>query len=136
MKKWTSKLVPLLAAGILLVSCNKDEGKLPNIAFKAGAGYISTDSSVAGGTNISIGINASKSEDNDVLKKINISKSVNGTAASSVFDKDLTGTEGDAYTYDYSTTLDTNKGQTNKYIFTVTNRDGLTNQVALTLTVK
>ena len=136
MKKWTNKLLPLLAAGLLMVSCNKDEGKSPNIAFKVGTGYVCTDSSIAGGTNISIGINASKAEDNDVLKKINISKSVNGAAASSVFDKDLTGTEGDAYTYDYSTSLDTNKGQTNKYIFTVTNRDGLTNQVALTVTVK
>lgn len=68
--------------------------------------------------------------------KFNISKSINGAAAVSVFDKDLTGTEADAYSYDFNVTNDTVVGQQNKYTFTVTNRDGLTNQVNLTVTVQ
>lgn len=135
MKKSLLFALPL-AAALFFSSCEKDEGKLPAISFKTGATYTSSDAVLAGGTAFTIGINASKTEDKDVLKKINVSKSVNGATASTVFSKDLSGSEGDNYTYDYSSTLDTNKGQTNKYTFTITNRDGLTNQAALTITVK
>ena len=83
-----------------------------------------------------MGITASKAEDKDVLKKFNISKSTNGATAVSIFDKDLSGTEADSYSYDYSAVMDTVSGQKNNYIFTITNRDGLTNQVSLTTTVQ
>ena len=53
----------------------------------------------------------------------------------SVYDQDLTGGDADKYTYDYSATLDTIVGQTCKYTFTVTNRDGLVNQVSSTVTI-
>jgi len=130
------KTVIIMSMVALFASCEKDEGKLPNIAFKTGGSYISADASKAKGSAITIGINASKAEDKDVLKKINVSKSVNGGTATSVYSKDLSGTEGDAYSYDYAATLDTIVGQTNKFTFTVTNRDGLTNQLALTVTVQ
>lgn len=118
---------------LFIASCEKDEGKLPNISFKTGGNYISTDSTLTKGSNIVIGINASKAEDKDVLKKFNISKSVNGGANVSLLDKDLSGNDGDNYSYDFNTTLDTAAGQKSKYIFTVTNRDGITNQVSLTV---
>ena len=57
-------------------------------------------------------------------------------AGVTVFDKDLTGTEGDSYTYDYTTAIDSVSGNLDKYTFTVTNRDGLVNQVFLTVRVK
>lgn len=124
------------AAMLLFASCEKDEGKLPNISFKTGGSYISSDATIAGGTTILMGIDASKSEDRDVLKKFNISRSVNGGAESSLQDKSLSSSEEDKFSTDFSFKLDTIKGQTNKFIYTVTNRDGLTNQVALTVTVK
>lgn len=119
----------------LLSSCEKDEGKLPNIAFKTGAGYVFADALLPKSTAITIGIDASKSESKDVLKKFNISRSVNGEAATTVYDQNLSGSDGDNFSYDYTTTLDTVVGQTNLYTFTVTNRDGLVNQVSLTVTV-
>jgi VCBS repeat-containing protein len=128
--------IMLLSVIALISSCEKDEGKLPNISFKTGGSYISTDATLAGGSVITIGINSSKAEDKDVLKKFNISQSVNGAAATSAFSKDLSGSEGDNYSYDYTATLGTTSGQTTKYTFTVTNRDGLTNQVSLTVTVQ
>lgn len=121
---------------VLISSCEKDEGKLPAISFKTGGTYITMDTSLTAGSTFTIGINASKSEDKDVLKKFNISKSVNGGAAATVFDKDLSGSEGDNYSYDFTSTLESTVGQTNKYTFTVTNRDGLTNQLSLTVTIK
>lgn len=131
-------LFALICVSLIAVisSCEKDEGKLPNISFKTGGAYITTDTSIAAGSTIIIGINASKAEDKDVLKKFNISKSINGAAATSEYDKDLSGSEGDNYSYDFTRTLESTVGQKNKYTFTVTNRDGLTNQVAITVTIK
>ncbi len=117
-------------------SCSKDAGILPDIAFKTGAPYTSADVTVAGGTPMTIGVNASKSEDKDFLKHFNISKSVNGAVAVGVFDKELSGSEGDTFSFDYSLLADTAHGQNSKYIFTITNRDGLVNQVALTVTTQ
>lgn len=130
----TMMAIALLA--LTFHSCEKDAGKLPTIKFKTGSAYYSADASVNKGSTVMMGIDAAKSEDKDVLKKFNISVSKNGAAASSVFSKDLSGTEGDAYSYEHMPTLDTAAGVTYKYTYTVTNRDGLTNQVSLTLTTK
>jgi hypothetical protein len=118
----------------LSLSCEKDKGLLPDIGFKTGGNYTSSDASLAGGSALLMGISASKTEDKDVLKQFNISKSVNGGDNTSVFDKSLSGAEGDTFQYDYSTTVDDVSGQTATYTFTVTNRDGLVNQVSLTIT--
>ena len=125
--------IALLCIIAFISSCEKDKGLIPNISFKTGVTYISKDTSLPAGTNFTIGINASKSEDVDVLKQFNISKSVNGAAATSEFTKALEGSEGDNYSYDFTSTLTSNQGQANKYTFTVTNRDGLTNQVSVTI---
>lgn len=118
-----------------LSSCEKDEGKLPNIAFKTGSEYKSADATVTKGTTVKIGITASKSEDKDVLTKFNITQSLDGAAESTAFTKDLSGSEGDNYAYDYTLTT-RNQAGTEKYTFTVVNRDGLVNKVSLTLTVQ
>jgi hypothetical protein len=133
MKKFGIVLVGVLCA-TMLSSCERDAGKLPDIAFKTGSGYISTNVSLIRGSNFKIGIDAAKTENRDVLKQFNISRSVNGATATTVFSQSLSGAEGDNYSYDYNATLDTTVGQTNKYTFTVTNRDGLVNQVSLTTT--
>jgi hypothetical protein len=130
------KSIVVLSIVALVSSCAKDEGKDPYIKFQYGTGYTSADATVPKGSNITIGIKATKAEDEDVLKKFNISKAVNGGAASSIFDKDLAGTEGDNYSYDFVTKMDTISGQTNNFTFTITNRDGLTNQVSLKLTIQ
>jgi transposase len=129
-------LVISIAFLALISSCEKDEGKLPNISFKTGTNYTSTTTVKSANSPIVIGINASKAEDKDVLKQFNISKSVNGASNITVFSKVLSGSEGDNYSYDYADTLSSTIGDVEKYTFTVTNRDGLLNQVSLTLTVQ
>jgi len=134
----TKKIINLLLVALFaisIVSCEEDEGKLPNISFKTGTNYKSADDSLSAGAAFTIGITASKSEDKDVLKKFNISKSIDGAAAVTIFSKDLSGSEGDNYNYDYSDTMSHTVGQKSKYIFTVTNRDGISNNVSLTLKV-
>jgi len=135
MQKLIYSLTILLTLA-LFSSYYEDEGKLPNISFKTSDSYVSSDATLAGGTEFTIGINASKSEDKDVLKKFDISKSVNGGTSTSVFNTSLSGSEGNNYSYDFKETLGTTKGEKDTYTFTVTNRDGLTNQVSLTITVE
>lgn len=136
MSKKIIYLLFIAVFAISIVSCEDDEGKLPKISFKTGTNYKSTDDSLTAGSAFTIGINASKTEDKDVLKKFNISKSIDGASAVTIFSKDLSGSEGDDYNYDYSDTMSHVIGQTNKYIFTVTNRDGISNNVSLTLKVR
>lgn len=124
-----------LATFSILSSCKKDEGKLPNISFKTGGNYVSADKMVNKGDTVLIGISASKAEDKDVLKTFSATKSVNGASATSIDQQTLSGADADAYSKDFTITAGSIVG-TEKYTFTVVNRDGLTNQVSLTLTVQ
>ncbi|HXL57685.1 MAG TPA: hypothetical protein VN958_15600 [Chitinophagaceae bacterium] len=127
-------IVSLTALLILAsVSCKKDPGRLPDISFKTGVGYISSDATVARNTAFKIGINAAKTEDNDILKIFNISVSYDGGASSTLYTETLTAAQEDNYSYDLIRNT-RNQAGTEKYTFTITNRDGLINAISLTLT--
>lgn len=127
--------VVLFAMLVNLSSCEKDEGKLPNIAFKTGSSYTSADATVTAGDPVLVGINASKAEDKDVLKTFDVSVSVNGGTATSVagYPTSLTSAQEDSYSVDIPLTAP-DAGSNAKYSFTVTNRDGLVNTISLTVT--
>jgi hypothetical protein len=138
MKKYTFALFQILAFSCLLftfASCEKDEGKLPSIEFKTGATYTSADKTVAKGEAVLVGIKAAKTEDKDVLKTFNVSVSYDGAAANTTVNQALTGSQGDNYEVDVPI-IARNQDGTEKYTFTVVNRDGLVNSVTLTLTVQ
>lgn len=135
MNKNIKSIIILFAAIAIIASCTKDSGKLPNISFKTGGSYVSADKGVFQGDTIIIGINASKSEDKDVLKTFTATRSYdNGTPTS--FDQEtLSGATADVFAKDFKIIARKLSG-TEKYTFTVVNRDGLTNQVTLTLNVQ
>lgn len=135
MKKSIS-LMAILMALIFVSSCKKeeDEGVLPNISFKYDAGYVYSDLTLTTDTTIKVGINASKSENKDVLISFDESSSYDGGASTSIFSESLTGASGDSYSKDFTIKTRSTAG-TEKYTFTVINRDGLRNSVSLTLTV-
>ena len=138
MKHSIQKLLAFLFAGLLLLaftSCEKDEGKLPDIAFKTGGSYTSEDKTVAQGEMITVGITADKTEDKDVLKTFNVSASFDGGTNQTVSNENIPGAQEDHFEKDVVITA-RNQAGTEKYIFTVTNRDGLINSVSLTLTVQ
>lgn len=116
-------------------SCEKDEGKLPNIAFKTGANYVSADKIVGLNDTITVGITASKSEEVDVLKTFDVSRIFDGGLSFSILNESLTGAQGDNYDRDVEI-ITRNQAGTEKYDFTVVNRDGLRNTVSITLTVQ
>ena len=125
----------LVTALINLSSCEKDEGKLPNIAFKTGAGYTSANATVAASDSVTVGIIASKSEGEDVLKKLNISKTIGTGTVTTYLNYDIPSAQEDNFSADYKLPAGGNAGEQVKWTFTVTNRDGLTNAVSFTVTV-
>ncbi|MEO6190949.1 MAG: hypothetical protein ABIO44_11890 [Saprospiraceae bacterium] len=131
-----STIYILMICTFFIFSCESDEGKLPNISFKTGGVYTSDSTALNVNSPFTVGITASKSEDKDVLKKFNISRSINSSPNVSIFDKDLSGSEGDNFSYDYIGLVDLIPGNITKYTFTVTNRDGLVNQVSLKVVTK
>lgn len=121
---------------ILFTACKKDddEGKLPNIAFKTGAGYTSSDITTNQSDTLTIGITASKAEDKDVLTTFDAARSYDVGTSTSFLNLSLSGSDGDSYSKDVTVITRAQAG-TEKYIFTVINRDGLKNSVSLTVTV-
>lgn len=129
----------LISAVILSQSSckkDKDEGKLPNISFKTGAGYTSADATVDTGATVKIGITTSKAEEEDLLTKFTITRTID-TVTTDLYSKNLSVTTGDADSYTYDFEAKAGKvAQKEKYTFTVINRDGLVNKIAITLNVQ
>ncbi len=136
MKKLNIFFVVLLAV-VSFTACKKeeDEGKLPNIAFVSGAGLVSSDITLKQDTTVAIGILASKAEAADILKSFDASKSLDGGASTSFQSETLSGSSNDTCARTVMVTTRTQAG-TEKYTFTVVNRDGLKNSVSLTITVQ
>ncbi|WP_421871817.1 hypothetical protein [Marinoscillum sp.] len=134
--KILSKILFMLCISMALLSCEEDEGLLPAISFKTAAGYTSDDVTLSSGSEITIGITAKKTEDKDVLKQFNISEAVNGDTPGTVLTESLSGSDEDNYEYDYTTTVEGDSGDTHEFVFTVSNRDGLVNQVSLVVTIE
>jgi len=116
-------------------SCEKDEGKLLDISFKTGGNYTSADKTVNAGDTVLVGINAAKTEEEDVLKTFTITRKIDGGTESTLQTISLTGSQGDNFSQDFELIAGT-AGTSELYKFTVTNRDGLINNVSLTLTVQ
>ncbi|AVR45414.1 hypothetical protein C7S20_09095 [Christiangramia fulva] len=134
--KYALKAALLLFLTINLSSCEKDEGIPPELNFKTGAGYTSSDATLASGTVLKVGIEADRTEDKDNLKVFNVSKSIDGGTPETVLNKSLTDDQGVHFEYDFTETLEGESGQVNVYTFTITNRDGITNQLELEITIE
>lgn len=127
----------LIAISIILPfsACKKEgEEEAPEIKFKTGAGYVSSNATIDAGKTVTIGVLAEVKEEKDPLVKFNISKSVNDSDYESVYSEDL---NDEQYEYDYTFETDSaHAGNEETFSFTVTNRDGLTGQCVLTLTIE
>src|SRR6476620_2536177 len=88
-------------AATFLSSCEKDEGKLPQITFITGTGYTSADATFPKSTTVKFGINAAKSEDKDVLKTYDVTLTYDGGVAAPFDSQTLTGSQGDNYSKEY-----------------------------------
>lgn len=131
------KTLSILAVAFLfmnLSSCEKDAGLLPNISFITTSGYTYQDGIIAVNTPFKVGIAASKSEDKDVLKKFSYSVSKDGGSEIEIENEDIDVSQEDNFSKDINLTSGATAG-TEKYTFTIVNRDGLINKISFTLTV-
>ncbi|HWB63115.1 MAG TPA: hypothetical protein VG603_06365 [Chitinophagales bacterium] len=113
-----------------LASCEKDKGTPPTISLISAPGYISKDTTLSAGTPFLIGVNSALAEEGDVLKTMNLSLSVNGGADSTIENVNIPSAYQSVYTQTDSFTAVSTK---EKFTYTVTNRDGITNSVNVTI---
>src|SRR6185503_8238809 len=123
----------LITATITIVSCEKDKHVPPNITFKTAAGYTAADATADTSAAILFGVDVEKTEDE--LNTFDVSVSFDGGTATSIQTEAITGSEEDCFNRDVNVTTRTVAG-TEKYTFTVTDRDGNIAQESLTITVQ
>jgi hypothetical protein len=124
----------VLGLAVFSTSCEKDEHIPPNVSLKTGTGYTATDATVATCTPVTVGFVADKTEDE--LKTFNVSYAFDN-AATTTTDTTITlsSSEEDHYEKDYTFTTRNTAG-TEKWTFTITDRDGNIAQEQVTLTVQ
>ena len=136
MKNFKLLLILVVALGMATTSCKKDEDTTPvdvtpNIDFKGGAAYISSDATVVAGEDFMIGITASSNASSG--KKLT---SVKYTVTSNnvvVLEEDSVFSE-TSFNLDYIFRMD-DAGQA-VFKFEVTDKDGQKNSVMLTITAE
>lgn len=120
-----------IAGTIFVTSCDPHEP--PSIEFKTGGIYTAVDSVVDQGASITVGIIATKKEDD--MKTYNISYAYDGS--SSTVTKEtftLAGSEQQNYDKDYTFTV-RNQAGVEDWFFVITDRDGNIAKLQLKLTV-
>jgi hypothetical protein len=126
------KILILMAVLCTVLSSQAQDFDAP---IKVASGYVSSDISLSKDTTVTVGIIASKAEDKDVLISFDETATYDAAATgTSVYSESLTGSNGNNYTKDISIKTRNTAG-TEKYTFTVINRDGLKNSVSLKITV-
>jgi hypothetical protein len=128
MKKISLFFVILLAGVTFLTSCTKDTTP-PTINFLGGAGYTSTDATIDAGTDVKIGITAQSGTAK--LETLEIVAIHNNTPVP-VHTETIDAASSESFTKDYTITID-EIGET-KLNFTITDKDGETATVSLTIT--
>lgn len=132
-KKITAVVTIVAAFSFLLGSCEKDKHIPPTITLKTTAGYTSADATVLQNEDITVGIIADKEEDDMI--SYNVSYAYDGassTTTSQTFS--LSGAEQQHYDKDVIFTTRSQAGS-EKWILTITDKDGNVAQKQIVLTV-
>jgi hypothetical protein len=124
----------IATAAFLFSSCEKDEMIPPTLDFTSGAGYISADGHLTVNTAFKIGVTAKRTEEHDDLKTFIVTRSYDGAAETTMDNVTISAAQAGEFTKDYDLTT-RNQNGTEKYTFTVTNRDGLITTKSITITV-
>ncbi|MEP7109681.1 MAG: hypothetical protein ABI760_16925 [Ferruginibacter sp.] len=133
-KGFTNTILFMVVFSFIVCSCEKDKHIPPDVSLKSGAGYTSGDATVAKSQAITVGIIAVKKED-DMLT-YNVSNAYDGATTTTTFQTfSLAGAEQQNYSKDVTFTT-RNQAGTEKWIFTITDKDGNIAQKQVLLTVQ
>ena len=117
----------------MLFSCKKDERMPPDMVFKTTAGYTHASGTASKMDTLMVGIRATKTEDE--LKTFNVSYAYDGaTTTTNFYNYTLVTAEENSYSKDINI-VTRNLAGTEKWIFTMTDRDGNIKSLDFTLTV-
>ena len=120
--------IALLGLVTIFSSCNKDEKVAPTVTFVGGAGYTNSDQSVAVGTVIKTGINATCEQ---TMKKFQVKVSYDGAVASMVLDSAISTKNFSLPSYKFPTR---NVAGTEVWSFTLVDDGSLTSTVSFKIT--
>lgn len=124
----------LLTSSLFIVSCKKDAHTPPDMSFTTGSTYVSGDKTVPQDTTIKVGITATKTEDE--LNTYNVSYAYDGATTTTTYQTfELTKDDEESYSKVVSITTRSVAG-TEKWSFTITDKDGNTTTKDITLTVQ
>ena len=127
-------LVFIISSVMLSCKKNNDPHIPPNVVFKTGIGYLSQNDTVTVQDTLLVGITATKTEDD--LKSYNISVAYDGAATTFTFFNYLVQTtEYTGFSKDVQI-ITRNQPGTEKWIFSVVDRDGNITQKKFTLIVQ
>ena len=122
----------VLGMSLSFSACKKDEREPPEVAFKTTSGYTFANATVGQGDSLMVGITATKTEDE--LLTYNVSYAYDG-ASTTTTSQSFSIPDG-ATTYDKDVTIVTrNQAGSERWVFTVTDRDGNITSKEFTLTV-
>jgi hypothetical protein len=135
--KTISKLILALAV-VLLANCKKkkevDPHIPPDVSFKTGGKYISGDVTKGKQDTLLVGIIATKTEDN--LKSYNASYAYDGASSTTTFfNYYLAESEYESYSKDL-TIITRNQAGSERWVFSIVDRDGNITQKTITITVQ
>lgn len=133
MQKWILPKL-LFSVLILFISCDKEPEIPPTLELKTGTVYTSQDATIAKDSTLTVGIIATKTEDD--LKTYNVSVSYDGASSTSTLENfTISSGEKALYNKDVTFTVRDQAG-TEKYYFTITDVDGNIVQKILIFTVE
>lgn len=136
MKTSTALFINGIFLAVIIIaasSCKKESDKQipPDISFKTGTGYVFADAVVTVNDTLKVGINASKTEDKDLLTRFVATQQYDAAAATTIINESF---NQDTYSKEMTIITRSIPG-TEKYTYTIINRDGLTATKTLVLTV-
>ena len=131
------KLIIFCASALIILSaCNKevDPHIPPDVDFKTSTGYTYADATVGLQDTLKVGIVATKTEDD--MKSYNVSYAYDGTTTTTTFYNYLL--DASEYTgYEHDVDIVTrNQAGTERWVFTIVDRDGNITQNTINLTVQ
>jgi hypothetical protein len=131
MKKTISCLLLLLT---ITASCKKEKDpELPEVSFREGMGYVSSNTTVGKSNQLTVGVTAKKNK--AALKTFTVYQAYDNFDYQQVFIYTLQSSENENFSHDYQFTTRTEGGR-EKYKFTVTDAEGNTGEKEIILQVQ
>lgn len=134
MKKVIPQLLLMFLLTITTTSCKKEKDpELPEVSFKEGMGYVSSNTTVGKSNQITIGVTSRKNK--ATLKTFTVYQAYDNFEYQQDYIYTLMNNEGENFSRDYQFTTRTESGR-EKYKFTVTDSEGNTGVKEIILQVQ